>query len=353
MRKFRTATRAMVLGSVAALTLAACSTGGAAPAPSGDGAGGEPDHVTIQLDFQPRGLHSIFFVADEQGFFEQEGIVIDDILKGTSSGDTLRLVGSGQGDFGMADLPTLVVARSQGIPVQALAAVNQTSPLAMCTVADRHVIEEPADLEGLRVGVHSSGSTYVFYQALLAANGVDPSSLTELTVQPPYEQYLLQEQVDTVPCYVDAEITILEEHAGGPGSLSVLMGSDWGYDAYGTGVFASDEMIENNPELVQRFMNAYVKALEFVAENPDVAAETLAASSPELAENADLYAAQIEADIEQTFSSPQADEHGLGTMTEESWASMISMLAEQGVIESEPAVEDVAEGEFVLQAHQS
>lgn len=352
MNKFRTATRAMVLGSVAALTLAACSTGGTASDPSGDGTA-EPDHVTIQLDFQPRGLHSVFYVADEQGFFEEEGIVIDDILKGTSSGDTLRLVGSGQGDFGMADLPTLVVARSQGIPVQALAAVNQTSPLAMCTVADRHVIEEPSDLEGLRVGVHSSGSTYVFYQALLAANGVDPASLTELTVQPPYEQYLLQEQVDTVPCYVDAEITILEEHAGGPGSLSILMGSDWGYDAYGTGVFASDEMIENDPELVQRFMNAYVKALEFVVDNPDVAAETLAGSSAELAENVDLYRSQIQADIDQTFSSEQADEHGLGTMTDESWASMISMLAEQGVIESEPAVEDVSEGEFVLQAHEN
>jgi NitT/TauT family transport system substrate-binding protein len=352
MHTFRTTTRAVVLGSVAALTLAACSTGGTAPAPSGADAAAA-DHVTIQLDFQPRGLHSIFFVADDQGFFEDEGIVIDDILKGTSSGDTLRLVGSGQGDFGMADLPTLVVARSQGVPVQALAAVNQTSPLAMCTVADRHVIDDPSDLEGMRVGVHSSGSTYVFYKALLAANGVDPSTMTELTVQPPYEQYLLQEQVDTVPCYVDAEITILEEHAGGPGSLSVLMGSDWGYDAYGTGVFASDEMIESNPDLVQRFMNAYVRALQFVVENPDVAAETLAASSPELADNVELYTAQIQADIDSTFASAQADEHGLATMSDDSWSSMIAMLAEQGVIETSPAVEDVNEGQFVLQAHQS
>lgn len=351
MNAFRTTTRAVVLGSVAALTLAACSTGGTTPAPS-DGDAVEPDHVTIQLDFQPRGLHSIFFVADDQGFFEEEGIVVDDILKGTSSGDTLRLVGSGQGDFGMADLPTLAVARSQEVPVQALAAVNQTSPLAMCTLADRHVIEEPADLEGLRVGVQASGSTYVFFKAFLATNDVDASSITELTVSPPYEQYLLQDQVDAVPCYLDAEITILEDHAGGPGSLSVLIGSEWGYDAYGTGVFASDEMIESNPDLVQRFMNAYVRALNFVAENPDVAAETLAASSPELADNVELYTRQIQADIDETFSSEQADSEGLGVMNDETWAAMVSMLAEQGVIDSEPAVEDLSEGQFVLEAQQ-
>lgn len=345
MNKSLTATGALALSFAGALAVTGCSA-------ESSGEGGA-DHVSIQLDFQPRGLHSIFFVADDQGFFEEQGIVVDDILTGTSSGDTLRLVGTGQGDFGMADLPTLAVARSQDVPVQALAAVNQTSPLAMCTVADRHVIEEPAGLEGMTVGVHSSGSTYVFYQALLAANGVDPSTLTELTVQPPYEQYLLQGQVDTVPCYVDAEITILEEHAGGPGSLSVLMGSDWGYDAYGTGVFASDEMIENNPDLVQRFMNAYVKALEFVVDNPQVAAETLAESSPELAENVDLYASQIQADIEMTFSSDQADQDGLGTMNDDSWSSLITMLSEQGVIETEPAVEDIYNGEFVLQANQN
>ncbi|WP_306231912.1 ABC transporter substrate-binding protein [Agrococcus beijingensis] len=340
---------ALAAGSVAVLALAACSANAAAPSSSG-GAPAELDTVTVQLDFQPRGLHSTMFVTDEKGFFAEEGIEIEQILPGTSSGDTLRLVGSGQGDFGMADLPTLVVAQSQEIPVQAIGAVNQTSPLAMCTLADEHTLESPADLEGLTVGVQASGSTYVFYKALLATNGVDASALTELTVQPPYEQYLLTGQVDTVPCYVDAEITILEEHAGGEGSLSVLRGPEWGYDAYGTGVFTSDRMIAEDPELVQRFMNAYVKGLQYVIDNPREAAEILAASAPDRAQNVDLYERQIQADIEETFTS--VDGAGLAGMTDDTWAAMVEMLAAQGVIETSPAVEDLADASFVTQANE-
>lgn len=339
---------AVAATSAAMLALAACSTD-SAPGSSSDG---ELDRVTIQLDFQPRGLHSIFFVADEMGFFEEQGIEIEDILTGTSSGDTLRLVGSGQGDFGMADLPTLVVAQSQEVPVTALAAVNQTSPLAMCTLADEHTLDTPADLEGLSVGVQSAGSTYVFYQALLATNGVDRDSMSELTVNPPYENYLLTGQVDAVPCYTDAEITILEEHAGGEGSLSVLLGADWGYEAYGTGVFASDEMVESNPDLVQRFMNAYAEALAYVADNPREAAEILAASAPDRADLVDLYERQITVDVEETFASEQADANGLGTMSEDTWAAMIALLSEQGVIETEPAVDDVQDGSFILGAYE-
>lgn len=332
--------------------LAAATTVVAVAGCSDSGSGSEGlDAVTIQLDYQPRGLHSIFYVADELGYFEDAGIEISEILTGTSSGDTLRLVGTGQGDFGMADLPTLIVSQSEDVPVAALAAVNQTSPLAMCTVADEHPVETPADLEGLTVGVHSSGSTYVFYQALLAANGIDPSALTELSVTPPYENYLLTGQVDTVPCYTDAELTILEEHAGGEGSLDVLMGSDWGYEAYGTGVFTSDEMIESDPDLVQRFMDAYAQALDYVAEHPREAAEILAASSPDLADNIDLYETQIEADIE-TFTSDATEATGFGAMDEATWQAQIDLLAEQGVIESEPSVDDVQDSTFIDAANE-
>ena len=56
-------------------------------------------------------------MADELGYFADEDIVVDEILVGKSSGETLRLLGTGSSDFGMADLPTLAVARSQEVPV--------------------------------------------------------------------------------------------------------------------------------------------------------------------------------------------------------------------------------------------
>ena len=89
----------------------------------------------MQLDWVVRGNHAMFFVAKEKGYFAKQGIDVTAIRRGTGSPNAMRLVGNGDADFGFGDLPTLAVARSQDVPVVALAAVNQHSPLAMLALA--------------------------------------------------------------------------------------------------------------------------------------------------------------------------------------------------------------------------
>lgn len=344
---------ALSAASAAMLTLAACGGDDAGGTAGSDGTGGgDVDTVTVQLDYQVRGNHGMFFVADELGYFADEGIEVEAINTGSGSPDALRLVGGGGADFGFADLPSLVTARSQNVPVVALAAVNQVTPLGLCTLADNVELAAVSDLEGLTVGVHPAGSTYIFYQALVAANDVDRAQIEEVTVTPPYENYLIQNQVDAVICYIDAEVPLLEDAAGGEGSLSILLGSDNGYDAYGSGLFTTEEMIENDPDLVQRFTNAYLRAFEYVNENPEETAQLLADSSAELADNTDLFTRQLQADIDHTFTSPTTEATGLGAMDEAMWQSTIDILAGQGVLEGEPpAATDVFDSTFVDTYH--
>ena len=89
----------------------------------------------MQLDYVVRGTHAMFFVAKEKGYFAKQGIDVTAIRRGTGSPNAMRLVGNGDAEFGFGDLPTLAVARSQDVPVVALAAVNQHSPLAMLALA--------------------------------------------------------------------------------------------------------------------------------------------------------------------------------------------------------------------------
>jgi NitT/TauT family transport system substrate-binding protein len=95
------------------------------------------DPVTVQLDWVVRGDHAPFFVARDKGFFHDAGIDVSAIQKGSGSVDALRLVANGNAQFGFADLPTLLVARGQGLPVVALVAVNQESPQAPPTCSSR------------------------------------------------------------------------------------------------------------------------------------------------------------------------------------------------------------------------
>jgi NitT/TauT family transport system substrate-binding protein len=290
------------------------------------------DKVTVQLDYVVRGNHAMFFVARKKGYFEKEDIDVSAIQRGTSSQNTMRFVGGGNAEFGFGDLPTLAVARSQDVPVVALAAVNQHSPLSMLALADKHKLAKPADLRGLNVGVQPSGSTYVFLKAFLAVNKMTLDDIKQSTVTPPYENYLLLGRVDAVPGYVDAEVPELEAKAGGPGSLSIMQGSDFGYTVYGSGLFTSEKMIADKGDLVQRFVYAYVKAFADVVNNPREAADIVVEANPEYAAKRDVLIKQIEADINGTFFSADTTANGIGWMTKDAWEKTTRILLEQSAM---------------------
>src|SRR3984957_4687429 len=73
------------------------------------------DKVSVQLDYVVRGNHAMFFVAKEKGYFAKQGSDVTAIRRGTGSPNAMRLVGNSNAEFGFGDLPTLALARSQGV----------------------------------------------------------------------------------------------------------------------------------------------------------------------------------------------------------------------------------------------
>jgi NitT/TauT family transport system substrate-binding protein len=297
------------------------------------------DKVTVQLDYVVRGNHAMFFVARKKGYFANEGVEITAIQRGTGSPNAMRFVGGGNAEFGFGDLPTLAVARSQEVPVVALAAVNQASPLGMLALSSKLKLTKPQDLKGLNVGVQPAGATYVFLKAFLAANGMSLDDIKQNTVTPPYENYLLLGRVDAVPGYIDAEVPELEAKAGGPGSLSIILGSDFGYTVYGSGLFTSEKVIAEKGDLVQRFVNAYMQAFADVINNPGEAADIIIEANPEYAAKKDVLVKQIEADIKATFFSADTKANGIGWMTKDAWAKTAKILLDQGAMKQAINVE--------------
>lgn len=297
------------------------------------------DKVTVQLDYVVRGNHAMFFVAKKKGYFEKQGIDVTAIQRGTGSPNAMRLVGNGNAEFGFGDLPTLAVARSQDVPVVALAAVNQHSPLGMLALSSKLKLTKPEDLKGLNIGVQPSGSTYVFLKAFLAVNKMTLDDIKQSTVTPPYENYLLLGRVDAVPGYIDAEVPELEAKAGGPGSLSIMQGSDFGYAVYGSGLFTSEKMIAEKSDVVQRFVTAYMQAFADVAKNPHEAADIVVEMNPEYASKKDVLIKQIEADVNHTFFSADTKANGIGWMTKDAWEKTTKILLDQGAMKQPIKVE--------------
>ena len=305
------------------------------------------DPVAVQLDWVVRGDHAMFFVGKEKGYFAANGIDVTAVRKGTGSTDALRLVGNGNAEFGFADLPTLLVARSQQVPVVALVVANQKSPLAVISVKSRHPMNAPKDLKGLNFGVHPAGSTYIFLKAFFAVNGLSLDDIKQSTVSPPYENYLVLGRVDAVPGYIDAEVPEIEAKTGGPGSLSILQGADWGIKVYGSGLFTSEAMIAGKPDLVGRFVKAYLQAFAFVIENPKEAIAITAAANPEYKGKEEVLEAELQADIEHTFFNDESKAHGIGWNSAEIWAATAKTLADQGGLPKDLAVAKAFDNRFV------
>ena len=97
-----------------------CRTGArAAGARRSAGAG---EAVNLILNWTPTADHSPFYYAKAQGWYEKAGIDLT-IEIGKGSGVSALKVGSGGSPFGIADLATMLVARSKGADVVALMSI--------------------------------------------------------------------------------------------------------------------------------------------------------------------------------------------------------------------------------------
>lgn len=304
------------------------------------------DKITIQLDFTYlRGNYAPFFIGRDMGMFKAEGIEVTEIRMGRGSADTSQRVAQGTSEFGFADLPTALVVRSQGAPVKAIAAVNVVSPLAMLSLNAKAPLKKPKDLEGQSIAVTPALSTYYFFRAFAAANGVDLSKVTEVSAAPPYEPLLLAGRVTALPGYIDAEIPILAAHAGGYDKLDILQGEDFGYKAFGTGVITSDKIIAEKPQLVERFLRAYLKAFQYTIDKPQEAADVLMKADSKLDRN--VLLAQLDADIKHTFTNASTQKCGLGYMDPARWESTLNVLVTQKVIANAPKLDDVYTNKYL------
>ena len=99
---------------IAGLALALAAAGRSLRAPA--------EAVNLILNWTPTADHSPFYYAKAQGWYEKAGIDLT-IEIGKGSGVSSLKVGSGGSPFGIADLATMLVARSKGADVVALMSI--------------------------------------------------------------------------------------------------------------------------------------------------------------------------------------------------------------------------------------
>lgn len=240
-----------------ALTLAGC----APAADNGSDSGADLTPVNYQLSWLKITQFGGFFAAEAEGFYAEEGID-PTITAGGANILAWQQITGGSALLGDEDNTLLLQAVESGEELVALGAVFQKSPMAIMSLADNPVTK-PSDFEGKTVAFPDNGIEQ--YSAVLEAQGVDMSKVTVVPAGADPTQ-LVTGQVDAYAGYATAQGAALELQGL---KVEYLYFEDLGIPSYGNVIITTKKNLEENRDLIVRFLRATVKGYEWMNANPE------------------------------------------------------------------------------------
>ena len=145
----------------------------------GSGGGGESQEIVYNLPTPPSALFYPTLVAEELGFFEEEG-VSPKLAPAAEEISATAFLDNGDADVSFADVDEIILARSKGGGHQAIFSPQHTNTAGI-VVPDGSDIQDMSGIEGKTVGLESEDSTR-FLDAMLKEAGVDKGSVDTAVV---------------------------------------------------------------------------------------------------------------------------------------------------------------------------
>ena len=304
---------------------------------------GAADKVRFSMDWVIGGQHAIFVAGVDQGYYAQVGIQ-PVIHRGFGGTDTVKKVSVGGADFVYADIGAMVIARSRGAEIKAIAAIDDKPQYVYFGFKDSG-IRTPKDMEG-RVLADSAGSvTRQLFPALARANGVNESKVKWLIVKPSLIfQSVLAGKADLAAAFAVNKASFeTQARKLGKEIVGIYYG-DWGVDIYTNGILTSDKMIAEKPDVVRRFLGAALKSMAWTVGHPDEALTILLKHHPTLGRK--LARAHLEAMFESALS-PSILKKGLGYIREKKMTRTRDILTKYMDLPKKVRVQDLYTLEFL------
>ncbi|MEJ6396394.1 ABC transporter substrate-binding protein [Yoonia sp. 208BN28-4] len=237
-------------------------------------ADGHANDVTLQLQWVTQAQFAGYYVALDQGFYEEEGLNVT-ILPGGPDIAPPQVLAGGGADVMLNWMPSALAAREKGLPVVNIAQPFKTSGLMLTCWKDTG-IETVQDFRGKTIGVWFFGNEYPFLswmsqEGIPTDGGEDGVTVLKqgFNVDP-----LLQREADCISTMTYNEYGQVLDAGVSPDELVTFMYEDQGVATLEDGIYALEENLED-PVFVDkmvRFVRASMKGWKWAEENPEEAA---------------------------------------------------------------------------------
>ncbi len=217
--------------------------------------------VTVNQAFE-HPLYIALYVAKDAGFFERQGLNVD-IQTGGGDAQAFAALTSGNAQFAQGDPAFVAIANEQGWNGRVVAmAVDRVAIWGVTFDNSIQPFTDPAGFKGKTVTTYPEPNTsYVVQKQLAQKAGLTIGKDVNI-LQVPFgtEIATLQNKRADIAQTIEPNVSQVELQGG---KVVFSYPDAWGPLAF-TGVMTSKKLIDERPDVVQKFVTAYEQALQYI-----------------------------------------------------------------------------------------
>ncbi|TVP71485.1 MAG: ABC transporter substrate-binding protein [Rhodobacteraceae bacterium] len=232
------------------------------------------DDVTLQLKWVTQAQFAGYYVALENGFFEEEGLNVT-IRPGGPDIAPPQVIAGGGADVIVEWMPAALAARENGLPLVNIAQPFKSSGMMLTCLAETG-ITSPEDFPGRTLGVWFFGNEFPFlsWMSTLGIPTTGGDDGVEVLRQGFNVDPLLQRQADCISTMTYNEFWQVIDAGISEDELVTFKYEDQGVATLEDGLWVLEDRLED-PDFVDkmaRFVRASMRGWEWAAENVEEAA---------------------------------------------------------------------------------
>jgi NitT/TauT family transport system substrate-binding protein len=308
---------------------------GPSVAPTGSAAA--PVALSVGLGYIPSVQFAPFYLAQQEGYYEAEGLTVT--FQNKIDPDLVPLVGQGSIDLGLSDGTSVIPAVSQGIPIRYLATIYRAFPSIVFAKLSSN-IKRAADLSRRKIGIPGRyGSSWIMLQALLASANLTTDDV-QIVEYPDFGQAaaVANGAVDAATGFVNNEPIQLGRTGTDVGVLHI----DEVTPLPGPGLIASTATIAAKHDAIAGFVRATLRAMDDIVAEPAKGVDAAIAVESTLGQDRDLQTAILAATIE----AWQGGGFDLGAIDRTSWQKSLDFMTTLKLVPNPVTVDDLVVEDF-------